>query len=92
MAGKDVLLVEDIIDTGCTMAYLKKFFEKRYANSVSVCTLIDKTERRETEVEVDYRGLEIKEGFLVGYGLDFAEQHRQYPDIYHLVDPHGEKE
>ncbi|MBU0484259.1 MAG: hypoxanthine phosphoribosyltransferase [Proteobacteria bacterium] len=91
VAGKDVLLVEDIIDTGCTLSFLKDFFAKRYANSVSVCTLIDKTERRQKVVEVDYCGLEIKEGFLVGYGLDFAERHRQYADIYHLIDPHGDK-
>ena len=87
LAGKDVLLVEDIVDTGRTLARLKELFAARKAESVRICALIDKKERREVEVAVDYAGFEVAEGFLVGYGLDHAEQHRQYPAIYKLVSP-----
>ena len=82
--GKDILIVEDIVDTGRTMFYLKKHFENLNAESVRVCSLIDKKERREVDVEVDYVGFEVPDGFLVGYGLDYAEQHRNYPAVYHL--------
>lgn len=85
LAGKDVLLVEDIVDTGRTLARLKELLTARKAQSVQVCALIDKMERREVEVAVDYAGFAVAEGFLVGYGLDHAEQHRQYPAIYKIV-------
>ena len=85
LAGKDVLLVEDIVDTGKTLACLKDLFAARKAHSVRICALIDKKERRTVEVTVDYAGFEVAEGFLVGYGLDHAEQHRQYPAIYKIV-------
>lgn len=85
LAGKDVLLVEDIVDTGRTLARLKELLTARQAQSVRVCALIDKKERREVEVAVDYPGFAVAEGFLVGYGLDHAEQHRQYPAIYKIV-------
>ena len=88
LAGKEVLLVEDIIDTGRTLAFLKEFFLKKGAASVRICTLIDKKERRQIEVEVDYRGFVVDEGFLVGYGLDCAEQYRNLAAVYHLEDPH----
>lgn len=84
VAGKDVLLVEDIVDTGRTIVYLKNYFIDHQPRSVRLCTLIDKKKRREVEVESDYVGFEVEHGFLVGYGLDFAEQHRNYPEIYHL--------
>lgn len=87
--GKNILLVEDIIDTGRTIARLKQHFQAKGAASVRVCALIDKKERREVEVEADYTGFSVPEGFLVGYGLDFAEQHRNLADVYHL-DPAGE--
>jgi len=87
LAGKDVLLVEDIIDTGRTLAYLKDYFRQHRPASVKICALIDKKERREVEIEADYVGFDVKEGFLVGYGLDFAEQYRQFPDVYHLENP-----
>ena len=87
LAGKDVLLVDDIVDTGRTLACLKNLLAARMAKSVRVCALIDKKERREVEVAVDYAGFAVAEGFLVGYGLDHAEQHRQYPAIYKLVSP-----
>lgn len=82
--GKDILVVEDIIDTGRTLAYLKKSLEGRGAHSIRFCALIDKKERREVSIPVDYVGFEVQTGFLVGYGLDCMELYRQYPDIYHL--------
>jgi hypoxanthine phosphoribosyltransferase len=82
--GKDILIVEDIIDTGKTLSYLKENILKRGPSSLSICTFIDKKERREVEIEADYVGFEIQEGFLVGYGLDYAQQHRQYPEVFHL--------
>ncbi|MFA7381925.1 MAG: hypoxanthine phosphoribosyltransferase [Desulfurivibrionaceae bacterium] len=85
LAGKDILLVEDIVDTGRTIACLRELLMRRKAESVRVCSLIDKKERREVAVAVDYAGFEVAEGFLVGYGLDHAQQHRQYPAIYKLV-------
>ncbi len=84
--GKDVLLVEDIVDTGRTIACLKKFLAAKKAGSVKVCALIDKKERREIEVQLDYVGFEVPAGFLVGYGLDFAEQYRNYPEVCQLPD------
>jgi len=83
--GKDVLLVEDIIDTGRTMAALKGVLADKEAASVRTCVLIDKRERREVEVAADYAGFVCHEGFLVGYGLDHAERHRQYPEIRCIV-------
>lgn len=84
VAGKDILLVEDIIDTGRTTAYLKEILMAQSPNSFKICALIDKEERREISVEIAYTGFTVQEGFLVGYGLDFDEQHRNYPDIYTL--------
>ncbi len=87
LQGKEVLLVEDIIDTGRTLAWLKEFFHDKGATSVRICTLIDKKERRKTEVEIDFLGFAIDEGFLVGYGLDCAEQYRNLGAVYHLENP-----
>lgn len=85
LVGRSVILVEDIVDTGNTIAFLQEIFSARQADSVRICALIDKKERRRTPVLVDYVGFDVAEGFLVGYGLDFAEQYRHYPHIYHLV-------
>ena len=84
---KKIVLVEDIIDTGRTIARLQQHFLQSGAASVQICALIDKKERREMEVHPDYVGFEVAEGFLVGYGLDFAEQYRNLPDVYHLENP-----
>ena len=84
VSGKDVLLVEDIVDTGNTMEWLSEHLQGRGASSIKLCTLISKQERREKTVRVDYCGFDVQEGFLVGYGLDHAEQYRHLPDIYHL--------
>ena len=84
--GKDVLIVEDIIDTGRTLAHLKESFELRDAHSVRICVLIDKKERREVDVPIHYVGFEVQQGFLVGYGLDCREMYRQLNEVYHLLE------
>ncbi len=84
VCNKDVLLVEDIVDTGLTLAHLTTHFEALGARSVRICAMIDKHERRQQKVPIAYSGFQIGEGFLVGYGLDYAEQYRQLPGIYHL--------
>lgn len=81
LAGKDVLLVEDIVDTGTTMAWLRDHFQQSTARSVKICALIDKKERRMVPVDVDYIGFALDEGFLVGYGLDCAEKYRNLPAV-----------
>jgi len=81
---KDILVVEDIVDTGLTLASLHKNLKERGAKSVRICALIDKKERRQVEVAIEYVGFEVEEGFLVGYGLDCKEQYRQLREIYHL--------
>jgi hypoxanthine phosphoribosyltransferase len=85
LAGKDILLVEDIVDTGRTIACLQALLAARKAESVRICALIDKPERRAVQVTVDYTGFVVPEGFLVGYGLDHAQQHRHFPAIYKLA-------
>ena len=84
--GKDILLVEDIVDTGNTIAWLREHLRNRGAASIKLCALIDKKERREQEVEIDYCGFQVQSGFLVGYGLDHAEQHRHLPHVYVMSD------
>jgi hypoxanthine phosphoribosyltransferase len=82
--NKDVLIIEDIIDTGLTISFLVEYFYSFNPKSVQVCALIDKQERKKKRVEIRYVCHVIKKGFLVGYGLDFAENYRYLPDIYHL--------
>lgn len=84
LTGKDVLLIEDIVDTGTTMAWLQNHFRQSPANTVRICSLIDKKERRSVPVDVDYIGFSLDKGFLVGYGLDCAEKYRNLPAIYAL--------
>jgi hypoxanthine phosphoribosyltransferase len=79
--GKDILIVEDIIDTGLTLNYLTDILKKRGANDVRICTLLDKPERRTVGVHVDYLGFEIPDEFVVGYGLDYSEQYRNLPYV-----------
>ncbi len=79
---KDVLLVEDIVDTGLTLSYLVKMMEERQPKSVRVCALLDKEERRKVHVDVDYRGFSIPDEFVVGYGLDYGGRWRHLPAIY----------
>jgi hypoxanthine phosphoribosyltransferase len=82
--GKDVLLVEDIVDTGLTLTHLISHLQGFGPNSVKVCAMVDKSERRETAITVDYACATVDKGFLVGYGLDYAEDYRNLPEIYHL--------
>lgn len=79
--GKDVLIVEDIIDSGRTLYYLMDVLRKGQPQSLHLCTLLDKPERREKDVKVDYVGFEIPDEFVVGYGLDYAQKYRNLPYI-----------
>ena len=84
ITGRDVLLVEDIEDTGITLQSILNMLKAHAPRSIKVCALIDKRERRVTERRVDYAGFEISKGFIVGYGVDYAERYRQLPDIYRI--------
>jgi len=79
--GMHVLVVEDIIDTGLTLSYLSKNLESRGALSISLCTLLDKPERRKVHIDVKYKGFDIPDEFVVGYGIDFAEKYRNLPFV-----------
>lgn len=79
--GKDVIIVEDIVDSGYTMKYLKNLLEARNPSSIRICALLDKPSRRETDVQVDYKGFEVGNEFVVGYGLDYASFYRNIPFI-----------
>lgn len=79
--GKDILIVEDIIDSGNTLRYLVDLLYSRKPNSIKICTLLDKPERRVTDVEVDYVGFQIPDKFVIGYGLDYVQKYRNLPYI-----------
>lgn len=79
--GRNVLVVEDIVDTGLTIKYIRDILEKRHPRSLKICTFLDKPARRKVEVEVDYVGFAIEDHFIVGYGLDYAEKYRNLSDI-----------
>lgn len=79
--GKDVIVVEDIVDSGLTLTYIKKTLTQRGASSIRIATLLDKPERRQTELSVDYKGFVIPNEFVVGYGLDYNELYRNLPEI-----------
>lgn len=79
--GKDILIVEDIIDSGVTLDYLLKYLKARKANSIEIITLLTKPARRKVDINVKYCGFEVPDEFLVGYGLDFAEKYRNLPYI-----------
>ncbi len=84
--GKPVLLVEDIVDTGLTLSHITEVLTSRGAQSIKICALVDKLERRVKHVPVDYCGFHVQEGFLVGYGLDYDENYRYLPEIFVLKD------
>jgi hypoxanthine phosphoribosyltransferase len=81
LAGQHVLVVEDIVDTGRSMDFLFRQLAARGALSLRLCALVDKFERREVDMKVDFVGFSIPEGFIVGYGLDYAEKYREFPEI-----------
>ena len=85
--NRDIIVVEDIVDTGLTLSYLLANLKSRGAASVKLVALLDKHERREREVPIDYLGFEIPDHFVVGYGLDFAERYRNLPFIAVLKNP-----
>ena len=85
--GRDILIVEDIVDTGLTLSFLINSLHQRGARSVKLAALLDKWERREREVKIDYCGFRIPDAFVVGYGLDYAERYRNLPFIAILKDP-----
>lgn len=79
--GKNIIIVEDIIDTGLTLEYLRQNLLSRHPKSLKICTLLDKPARREREINVDYKGFEVPDEFIVGYGIDYAEKYRNLPFI-----------
>ena len=83
---KPVLIVEDIVDTGKTLQYVKRLLQERGPESIRICALIDKRERREADIDLSYCAFRVEKGFLVGYGLDYNEEYRCLPDIYILKE------
>ncbi|MDD3206707.1 MAG: hypoxanthine phosphoribosyltransferase [Lachnospiraceae bacterium] len=81
LKDKHVIVIEDIVDSGRTLSYLMEMLKKREPSSLSLCTLLDKPDRRVTEVKVDYTGFEIPDEFVVGYGLDYDQRYRNLPYI-----------
>lgn len=83
--GKDVVIVEDILDSGSTLSFLIEKLKAKNPKSLRSCVLINKTERQEIKIKADYVAFRLEEGFVVGYGLDFDERYRHLPDIYKIV-------
>lgn len=85
IGGRDILIVEDIIDTGLTLKHLVDTLKLRNPKSIKVCAFLDKRKRRKVPFEADYVGFSMDDGFIVGYGLDFNEQYRFLPDVYVIL-------
>ena len=83
---RNIIIVEDIIDSGITLKYLKGYLDNRGPRSIKTCTLLDKPEGRRTDMEADYVGFTVGNQFIVGYGLDFNQKYRQLPYISFLKD------
>ncbi len=81
IGGRHVLIVEDIVDSGLTLAYLRESMQRRNPASLRICTLLNKPSRRQADVTIDYSGFDIPNEFVVGYGLDYAERYRNLPYI-----------
>ena len=81
ITGRDIIIVEDIVDSGMTLSYLKEVLETRNAASISIATLLNKPARRRVDLDVEYYCFNIPDAFVVGYGLDYAEKYRNLPDI-----------
>jgi len=88
--GKNVLLIEDILDTGLTLSYLRKLFLQQRPKSLRIATLLDKPSRRLEKIEADYVGFSIPKIFVIGYGMDYAERYRNLPDICLMTAEHPE--
>ncbi len=84
--GKNVIIIEDIVDSGTTLNYLKGYFENRDARVVKICALLDKPEGRKTDIDVDYIGFTVDDRFIVGYGLDYDQKYRNLPYITYLEE------
>ena len=84
--GRHVIIVEDIVDSGITLNYLKGYLENREARSVRICTLLDKPEGRRVDIDVDYIGFTVDDRFIVGYGLDYNQKYRNLPYISYLEE------
>ncbi len=84
--GRHVLVVEDIVDTGITVAYLLEYLKKKSPASLKLCALMDKPSRRRVPVKIDYTGMTVPDKFLVGCGLDYGEKYRNLPDICYLEE------
>jgi hypoxanthine phosphoribosyltransferase len=85
LEGRDILIIEDIVDSGRTLLFLKDRLVLASPRSVRICSLLDKKARREVEIEVDYLGKEVDDVFIVGYGIDFNENYRSLPEIYYVI-------
>ncbi len=81
VAGKHVLIVEDLVDTGLTLRHLKDLFNTRGPKSVKICAAFDKPSRRKIDIEIEYKGIVVPDKFIVGYGLDYAGKYRNLPDV-----------
>lgn len=81
LAGKDILIIEDILDSGLTLSYIKELLESRGPKSIRIATLCDKPERRKIDLKADYSGFVVPDEFLIGYGLDYNEKYRNLPYI-----------
>lgn len=81
LEGYDVLLIEDILDSGMTLSYITNILKTRHPKSIKICTLLDKPERRKVKVSADYIGFEVPDEFVVGYGLDYDEKYRNLPYV-----------
>lgn len=81
IAGYDVLIVEDILDSGLTLSYIRELLLKRNPRSIRIATLLDKAEKRNIDIEADYVGFDLPDEFVIGYGLDYSEQYRNLPYI-----------
>ena len=89
MEGKNIILVEDILDTGLTLTYIKNIMAAHQPKSLKIAALLDKVSRRTEPIQADYVGFEIPDEFVVGYGLDFAEKYRNLPDVCVLESDSG---
>lgn len=85
--GRDVIIVEDIVDSGKTLKFFVDLLKTRNPRSIKICAFLDKKERRVVDIEADYVGFDIPCGFVVGYGLDYAEKYRELPYLAEIIDP-----